>query len=264
MKQLRTFFLLMLFAGGTLLNVHAQAIIGDDNVIYIPKYKKLDKEQKKTGKTYINVDVDPWHKEGQLEAVVDKYKSFPANASKENMQGNSVRLKFVVGSDGSINDIEVLTSVSPSVDTAVVEVIRSLPRMRPAMVNDVNVPVEYYHSVSFEDEIERPKNILETTGFWLPKYKGGVPALMRYMQKNLRYPREAALNAEQGVVLVRFVVSSAGEVIEAEVLRKVSPRCDAEALRVVRNMKNWLPAVNDGKYVSCYFTLPVKFALTRR
>ncbi|MFT3753980.1 MAG: TonB family protein [Paludibacter sp.] len=57
------------------------------------------------------------------------------------------------------------------------------------------------------------------------------------------------------------MVNKAGKVEKAEILRGVSPEIDAEALRVVNAMSQWIPGEQKGKKVSVYYTLPIQFKL---
>jgi periplasmic protein TonB len=100
------------------------------------------------------------------------------------------------------------------------------------------------------DTIEDP--IIEK----MPEYKGGVSAINEFIYKNLVYPKES--HAE-GQVYVRFVVSEKGIVKDAEVLHSLDPYCDKEALRVVRLLSNWTPAVMNGVNVPCYYIVWVRF-----
>lgn len=95
----------------------------------------------------------------------------------------------------------------------------------------------------------------------MPSFPGGEVEMMKYISQNLKYPKEAQDNGVQGRVTVRFVVSSAGDVTNAEIVRGVDPACDAEALRVIRSMPKWKPGMQNGKVVSVYYTLPILFRL---
>ncbi|MBW6461061.1 MAG: energy transducer TonB [Bacteroidales bacterium] len=95
-----------------------------------------------------------------------------------------------------------------------------------------------------------------------PEFKGGHKGLFAYMIENVKYPDEAKKNGVTGTVFVLFIVTSTGQVIKPMVLRGVDPLLDAEALRVVKNMPDWVPGRNDdGKAVDVQFNLPVKFVL---
>lgn len=40
----------------------------------------------------------------------------------------------------------------------------------------------------------------------MPEYPGGVPAMMKFLSSNVKYPVEAQKNAISGRVIVQFVV----------------------------------------------------------
>jgi protein TonB len=77
----------------------------------------------------------------------------------------------------------------------------------------------------------------------------------------LEYPAEAVKNKTEGRVIVRFVVDENGAITQAEVIKSLDPVTDAEALRVVNSMPNWIPGTQAGENVPVYFTLPILFKL---
>ncbi|MCO5259383.1 MAG: energy transducer TonB [Crocinitomicaceae bacterium] len=94
-------------------------------------------------------------------------------------------------------------------------------------------------------------------------YPGGHKEMMRYLSKNIHYPEIAVLSNIQGKTTLRFVVGSNGTIESVSVLRKMEgcPECDAEAIRVIKNMPKWVPAKKKGKVVKSYFTLPIVYKL---
>jgi protein TonB len=95
----------------------------------------------------------------------------------------------------------------------------------------------------------------------MPEYNGGVGAMMKFLQKNLRYPTSARHMAIEGSVFVRFVVNGDGEVIDVEVIKGVYGVLDKEAMRVIAMMPKWKPGRQHGNPVSVRMVLPVKFRL---
>jgi protein TonB len=95
----------------------------------------------------------------------------------------------------------------------------------------------------------------------MPSFPGGKEALMRYISEHVVYPEDALNNRIQGTVLLRFVVSSTGEVKGAEVTRSVNPLLDNEALRVISGMPRWKPGKQDGNPVPVWFAVPVVFVI---
>ena len=88
---------------------------------------------------------------------------------------------------------------------------------------------------------------------------GGMAGLMKYFQKNMRYPAEAKEAGKQGRVTVQFVVNKDGSISGARVLRGVDPLLDAEAIRLVNAMPKWKPGMQQGKLVAVKYTVPVTF-----
>ncbi len=95
----------------------------------------------------------------------------------------------------------------------------------------------------------------------MPEFPGGTAELMKYLQKNIKYPAISQENGVQGRVIVQFVVNRDGSIVEPTVIRSVDPYLDKEALRVVSTMPKWKPGEQRGKPVRVKFTLPVQFRL---
>lgn len=95
----------------------------------------------------------------------------------------------------------------------------------------------------------------------MPQYPGGIEALMKYMMENIKYPAEAAEQKIQGRVIVRFIVTKEGKVESPEVLRKANPLLEAEAIRMIKSLPDFIPGEVKGKKVNVFYTLPVTFKL---
>lgn len=94
-----------------------------------------------------------------------------------------------------------------------------------------------------------------------PAYPGGVNAMMKYLQKNIKYPTEAKEKGIKGTVFVEFVVEKNGTVDDVLVKKGVNSLLDKEAVRVVTGMPKWTPGKQNGNLVAVRYTLPVKFDL---
>ena len=95
----------------------------------------------------------------------------------------------------------------------------------------------------------------------MPEFPGGVEAMMKYIYANIQYPKEAIENGIQGRVTVQFVVSKTGAIEDINVIGKLDPVCDKEAVRVIQGMPKWIPGKQNGKAVPVYFIVPVIFKL---
>jgi protein TonB len=97
-----------------------------------------------------------------------------------------------------------------------------------------------------------------------PSFPGGIDAWNKYLAKNLRYPYDAVQNNSQGIVFVRFVIEPDGSITSPTVMRGVSKDIDAEAIKVISKSPKWNPGIQNGKPVRVYYTVPVRFSLTRQ
>lgn len=93
----------------------------------------------------------------------------------------------------------------------------------------------------------------------MPQFVGGQEALMRYMQKNLRYPAQALRNNVEGRVYISFTVLASGDIADVQVLKGLGFGTDEEASRVVKNMPAWVPGQQNKRSVSVRYTLPITF-----
>ena len=97
----------------------------------------------------------------------------------------------------------------------------------------------------------------------LPEFPGGMAELMKYLQKNLRYPQICKEQGVQGRVIVQFVVNTDSTITDVNVIKSVNPHLDEEAVRVVKAMPKWNPGKQRGEPVRVRFTLPVTFRLPK-
>lgn len=96
-----------------------------------------------------------------------------------------------------------------------------------------------------------------------PMYAGGSQAMTRFISTSLRYPREAADNDIQGLVVYNFVVELDGTLSDFEIMHRAHPLLDAEALRIIQSMPAWRPAVYKGKSVRARQYVPMYFKLNK-
>lgn len=119
-----------------------------------------------------------------------------------------------------------------------------------------------------------------------PQYPGGISELMKFLSYNIKYPVEAEHYGVEGRVLVNFFVETDGtvsdiKVVNADLKNRLSDKkfskyseqdkfamrekgegqLKEEALRVVRKMPNWAPAMRRGEKVRVKYTLPISFRL---
>lgn len=95
----------------------------------------------------------------------------------------------------------------------------------------------------------------------MPQYLGGDEKLLSDISNSINYPFQSAKQGIQGKVIVKFVVDEKGSTSNISILVGVNPELDQEAIRVVRNLRKFIPASRDGEPVAVYYMIPITFRI---
>ena len=97
------------------------------------------------------------------------------------------------------------------------------------------------------------------------EFPGGFSAMVAYLGKYIQYPAQEEEDRIEGKVVVQFVVRRDGSVDDIEVLRGIAGGrgLEREAVRVVKTMPLWKPAMNNGVTVNSRVTVPIMFHLSK-
>lgn len=93
------------------------------------------------------------------------------------------------------------------------------------------------------------------------EFPGGVAAMMKFLQKNIKYPASAKRMGIEGKVFVKFIVDKEGGISNIEIMKGMNADLDKEAIRVIKMMPPWKPGKQNGRAVKSQFVLPVYFKL---
>ncbi|MCW8897033.1 MAG: TonB family protein [Flavobacteriales bacterium] len=176
------------------------------------------------------------------------------------------------------DDIEtVLPPVNPEVEKPIVKT-EPTPRKnidKLIIVDDVNKKTteeptkeDPYVEPKFDDkwvEVEPPVIDPDPIDYpdEMPGFIGGDKALYQYLSNNIKYPKIEIKRGVEGRVYVEFVVGKNGEITDIKILRGVSESIDAEAIRVIKAMPNWLPGKQKGRAVKVRYKMPISFKLIK-
>jgi protein TonB len=92
-----------------------------------------------------------------------------------------------------------------------------------------------------------------------PVFQGDSLELTEWIKKNLIYPKEAIEEGIEGKVPVSFIINENGTISSPVIVRRLSPECDREAIRLVKSMPNWIPGKTKNKVVKVRKTIIVIF-----
>ena len=118
------------------------------------------------------------------------------------------------------------------------------------------------HMLRAREEVETPRTPKEEDKIFdvteqQPTFSEGNA--VAWLSKHVVYPAEAVGSGVEGRVIIKFVIERDGSLSQVRVAKSLDPRFDKEAIRVVKSMPKWNPAMQNGKPVRCNYTVPVPF-----
>lgn len=158
----------------------------------------------------------------------------------------------------SVRDTQARISV-PQVDSTPVEMVEDAseaPDSAPAVVATRPAPLRDKPA----QPTVAPKAPLAFAEV-MPSFPGGANAMASYFSQRIRYPEVARENEIEGTVYIQMVVQANGSLAQIRLARGIGYGCDEEALRVVKQMPNWVPGKQDGVAVPVIYTIPIAFRI---
>lgn len=200
-------------------------------------------------------------------------------------------IRFVVERDGSNSNIKiVLVSNQREIQSTyikqeLIRLFRLMPKWSPATKNGSPVRFQKEMTVALESrtdkqarekefKIAREKakiareednkiyDVVDVNPCFMGVSRkfGGDRILSDWIYENRRYPQAAKEKGIKGRVIVTFVIEKNGSVSNVEIVKSLSPECDAEAIRLIKSMPKWESGKKDGAPVRVRYTLPVIFS----
>lgn len=235
------------------------------------------------GRIYEDPDVASIYMGGssEMHKFISNTLKYPAEASEKNAQGLVV-YTFVVETDGSLSNFELIHRADPQLNEEALRILKSMPPWRPAKHNNKTVRSTNYvpmyfklnknaagrsRSTTASSDIYTKKNedIINSEVFSIvdkmPAYPYGERELAGFIEKQLRYPKEALQEGVEGRVLCSFIVAADGSISNIEVVQGIHPQLDREASRVLSLMSKWNPGERNGEKVNVKCLLPIDFTI---
>ncbi len=93
-------------------------------------------------------------------------------------------------------------------------------------------------------------------GLTKPEFPGGLSNFYKLFAAEFKVPAE---NPDmKGRIFLKFVVEKDGSITNIKLLRDLGMGTGKEAIRVLRQLPKWKPALYNQKSVRCDFSLPIK------
>jgi len=117
-----------------------------------------------------------------------------------------------------------------------------------------------------EDELEPPAPVDDEAVVFrvvqdMPQFPGGATEFMKWLTRNLKYPRYLEQQKVQGKVVAEFIVNQDGSITDVNIVKSLHPQCDREVLRVLRMMPRWTPGIQNDQPCRTKVCIPVVFKL---
>jgi TonB family protein len=193
---------------------------------------------------------------------------YPDAAVNSGIQG-TVIVQFKVTKEGKTSDFTIIQSCGKDLDEETIRVVKKSGDWQPTIYGGTAVDTYKTQPVVFRLENFPPPQFagedddktfteVEIESAFL----GGDGAWFRYLNLNLKYPREALDNRIQGTVVVQFIVDKEGKISNVQAVS--GPEIGGlreEAVRVIKKSGRWTPAIQHGRQVNSYKKQPIVFRL---
>jgi len=214
----------------------------------------------------VNYDVPP-QPEGGMSALV---KDVLARSRNYNATG-TVIVHVEIDEKGRVQKTQydvVGGNFSAKAAQVVEEAIKKV-KWTPAKKNGhpvrttIRIPIVYKSGTSIQEATPPPPPPEAGGGIFVPydhppEPVGGFKAI----QSHLKYPEAARRENIQGSVIVHVLIDEQGKVVDARILKSLSPECDQAAIYAVKNTE-WRPAKQKDKPVRVWVSIPVMFRLKK-
>ena len=94
----------------------------------------------------------------------------------------------------------------------------------------------------------------------MPQFPGGEKALQKFFHDRINWgPTPLTTNGPLAKVIIRFTITTSGNVKDIIVLKSLDVGCDKEAVRIAKILSRFIPGEHNGKKVSVRYTFAVLF-----
>ena len=93
----------------------------------------------------------------------------------------------------------------------------------------------------------------------MPEFPGGVDAMQKYLEDHISRPAVMRGVCSSRKLVAGFVVEKDGSLSQIDIIKSIDgcPDFDFDVLRVIKNMPKWNPGKINGRWVRCYYKMPV-------
>ncbi len=160
---------------------------------------------------------------------------------KLNSKTKTENEKTIAAKDGAMkNSVSIPQQPTPQT----LAVSKNQDAEESVTMNDKNMSLDQMASISYTSA----------------QFPSGADSLNKFIRFNFHYPSsdyswDKSLGTE---IIVEFIINKIGKISNPIIKKGINPALNAEAIRLVKSMPNWLPAMKSGKSISQTYTLPIQ------
>jgi len=206
---------------------------------------------------------------------------YPADDMKNKKEGK-VKLSFIVTESGDVQNLEIINSVSPAIDTEALRVFRMI-LWEPA--EKLGQPITSKASYEFDFNIKKYKKHCKRRGYSdyvspyspqdtsykiypldamnqapYPIFEDPEMSVKIFMEKHLEYPEQAFRQSISGMVRLLFIVEPHGRISNITIGQSIGGGCNEEAIRLL-NKLSWMPGIVANEAVRTEMHIEITFSL---
>ncbi|MFH1050155.1 MAG: M56 family metallopeptidase [bacterium] len=199
---------------------------------------------------------------------LSKNLKYPEEARKKGVEG-TVIVAFKIGNDGKVSEAKVVQSIGYGCDEEAVRVVSKIPNweIKNKVSDDFKCEMKIPIKFKLQDKGSSGEHINAVKVQFVPQ-KANEYIEIDQMPKmdvntyiaNFKYPEEARKKGITGTVYVRALVGTDGKVKETKIESSENDILSEAAVKAIESTV-FEPAMDKGKKVQAWVTIPVKFQL---
>jgi hypothetical protein len=201
--------------------------------------------------------------------------NFKYEILNKNTESTKYIIKFYIDTLGRAKGFDLVTTIprdskiDTTIQSEIFRVMSLMPNWEPAsqMGKKVTcwftIPITTPCTVFKCEKLQYLKDV-EFRPDSSAKFSVGVERtneerINNYLINNLKWPSEE--EECSGKVIIRCVVEKTGELSNFEYILRLCPDYDKEALRVIKEMPKWIPAIKDNQPVRSIIVIVIKYKI---
>lgn len=219
--------------------------------------------------------------EYEIAQFLEKNNSYNTYKYYESIEG-IVYLKVLIDTTGKVIGSNILRGVGLGINDEAIrlsELLKFVPakdsicRTTSSEIN-LNISFEKHHyprviidtvtAEIYHDSVRSLKDSWHLRKSANPNFIGGRIKMKSFFRKNLSYPNELISECIEGKVKIVLKIDEYGRLSDITIYESADPRLTIEAIRVIKSVTYWHPAITNHRHAPGYLKVTLKFTAPRK